>query len=470
MALKYFFLVTAVICSSFAASDPRIVITNTTLIDGLNPDRDNMTIILDGDKIASISDTTNSSSNLPDDVIINGTGKFVIPGLWDAHVHLTFIPEIDHKTYYDLFLDNGITSIRDTGATMEKLRPALEYARLNPDKAPRLFFSGPLIDGIDRVYKGMEAGFPELSIGIDENSDIEGIVDDLVAEGATFLKSYEMLTRTTYLKLLEIANRKGLRVTGHIPLSIDLLEAIDAGLGGMQHIRNLDLACAMDAAVIRNERNKLLVNKDKKAGSALRSEIHSKQRYKAIDNYDEGQCAAIIQALARKNVFQTPTLTINTYGSKRFFADPAWQDTYKYLPDAVQRAWYAESIELSGESTDPEAIIFDDWSMRIVGLLNQNNVKILAGTDTPIGYLTPGFSLHKELELLVEAGLSPREAIKAATFSPAEFFNLENEMGTLSEGKIADILILNSNPLADITHTQDIHLVVAKGAIHQSQR
>ena len=469
MVLKYCLLITAIICASVAASDPRIIITNATLIDGLNPDRNNMTMILDDGRIVSIKDTTSSLNNLPDDVIINGTGKFIIPGLWDAHVHLTFIPEIDHKTYYDLFLDNGITSIRDTGATMEKLRPALKYARQNPDKAPRLFFSGPLIDGIDRVYKGMEAGFPELSIGIDENSDIEGIVDELVAEGVTFLKSYEMLTRTTYLKLLEIANRKGLRVTGHIPLSIDLLEAIDAGLGGMQHIRNLDLACAMDAAVIRDERNILLANKDKKAGSALRSEIHSKQRYKAIDNYDEGQCLEIIQAIARKNVFQTPTLTINTYGSKRFFADPAWQGTYKYLPDGVQRAWLEESILLSNKEVDREAIIFDDWSMKIVSLLNKNNVKLLAGTDTPIGYLTPGFSLHKELELLVEAGLSPREALRAATYTPAEFFNLENEMGTLSEGKIADILILNSNPLADITHTQDIHLVVAKGAIHHSK-
>lgn len=163
----------------------------------------------------------------------------------------------------------------------------------------------------------MEPGFPELSIGIDEQSDIERIVDDLVLEGATFLKSYEMLSRPTYLKLLKIAQERGLRVTGHIPLSIDLLEAIEAGLGGMQHIRNLDLACALDADETIIERQHLLDNKEELAGSALRSKIHKSQRYAAIANFDKKRCNTIIRKLAKYEVFQTPTLTINSYGSKR---------------------------------------------------------------------------------------------------------------------------------------------------------
>ena len=105
----------------------------------------------------------------------------------------------------------------------------------------------------------------------------------------------------------------------------------------------------------------------------------------------------------------------------------------------------------------PELICF-------VKLFDDNEVKILAGTDTPIGYLTPGFSLHKELELLVEAGLSAKAALRAATLSPAEFFNLESTMGTLDEGKVADILILNQNPIENIQHTQDIFRVIVKGS------
>ena len=454
--------------SSLAIASPRIIITKATLIDGINPDRPNMTMILDGDKIVSIADSQQPFSQRSSDKIIDAENKFIIPGLWDAHVHLTFIPEIDHKTYYDLFLKNGITSIRDTGAVMTKLAPAANYVSNNPYSTPRLFFSGPLIDGADRVYKGEEPGFPELSIGIDENSNIDQIVDNLVIQGATFLKSYEMLSRPTYLRLLDIAKQKDLRVTGHIPLSISLMDAIDAGLGGMQHIRNLELACANDAEGLQSVRADLLKNSANKAGSVLRSHIHSLQRYSAIGNFDEQRCTKIIQALARNNVFQTPTLTINTYGSQRFYTDQNWRDTYDYLPSPVKESWLAESIALSENSVDPNALVFENWSMKVVNLFSENNVKILAGTDTPIGFLTPGFSLHKELELLVKAGLSPRAALTSATLTPAEFFNLQTQMGSLDVGKVADILVLNKNPLEDIRHTQDINLVIAKGVIQSN--
>jgi len=251
MINKSVFMLLAFLVHSAVSAEPRLVIKNGTLIDAINPDRRAMTIIIQGDTILSIEPAATAPLLLDDDRVIDAEGKFVIPGLWDAHVHMTFIPDLDYKTSYDLFLKNGITSIRDTGGRIASMQPAINYAKQHPYKTPRLFFAGPLIDGKDRVYKGMEPGFPDLSIGIDESSDIEGIVDGLVSDGASFLKSYEMLSRPTYLRLLQIAEEKGLRVTGHIPLSIDLLEAIDAGLGGMQHIRNLDLACSIDADEFR---------------------------------------------------------------------------------------------------------------------------------------------------------------------------------------------------------------------------
>ena len=465
MRNKYMLMLIAVLMHTVVIAEPRLIIENGTLIDAVNPDRQAMTIIVEGDRILSIQTARKAIQLLKDDVVIDAEGKFVIPGLWDAHVHLTFIPELDYKTSYDLFLKNGITSIRDTGGIIKKMQPAITYAKQNPNKTPRLFFAGPLIDGKDRVYKGMELGFPDLSIGIDETSDIAEIVDELVAEGATFLKSYEMLSRPTYIKLLQVAEEKGLRVTGHIPLSIDLMEAINAGLGGMQHIRNLDLACSIDADETRAQRGVLLSNHGEIAGSALRSKIHNAQRYTAIENFDETRCNSIIRALAKNDVYQTPTLTINTFGSKRFFADEEWRDTYNFLPKALQKTWQAESLRLSAQTVQQNDVIFENWSMKIVSLFNENNVKILAGTDTPIGYLTPGYSLHKELELLVEAGLSPREALRSATITPAEFFNLENKMGSLDEGKVADILILNHNPLNDIKNTQDIYKVISKGMV-----
>ena len=239
-----FLMLSVLLVNSLVFASPRIIIKHATLIDAANPVRENMTVVLQGDAIQSIAASSSVIIDAQNDTIVDATGKFLIPGLWDAHVHLTFIPELDYKTAYDLFLANGITSIRDTGAVLSKLQPAIDYANENPDKTPRLFYSGPLIDGSLRVYKGKEPGFPELSIGVDENTDSEAVVNALVEQGVTFLKTYEMLSAKTFLGLLAIAQQKNLRVTGHIPLSIDLMEAIDAGLGGMQHIRNLDLACA----------------------------------------------------------------------------------------------------------------------------------------------------------------------------------------------------------------------------------
>ena len=439
-----------------------IVIENITLIDAKNGTRTNQTVSIENGVIQSIG---SAKLDMEDSQIIDGEGKYLIPGLWDAHVHLTFIPEIDHETHFKLYLKNGVTSIRDTGAILSKLQPSLNFIEENPNTTPRLFYAGPLIDGADRVYKGMEPGFPNLSIGIDETSNIPEVVDGLVKEGVTFLKSYEMLTRETYLELLKVAGQNGLRVTGHVPLSIDLEEAIEAGLGGMQHVRNMDLACAKDADNLLDDRQVSLENEASIAGSALRTHIHSSQRYYAIDNTDDERCLRIIMKLSEYGVFQTPTLTINTFDSRRFYADPKWRETYQDLPEAAENNWMQGSLKLANIDVTENAKKFDAWSLSLVNKMHQEGVKIIAGTDTPIGYLTPGYSLHKELELLSEAGLSNMDVLRSATITPAEFFGMENQMGTIEVGKLADLVILDKNPLISISNTQSIHRVIVKGQI-----
>jgi hypothetical protein len=227
----------------------------------------------------------------------------------------------------------------------------------------------------------------------------------------------------------------------------------------------MDLACTNNAESMHEIRQVKLQNKDGIPGSALRTAIHQAQRFPSIANYDQARCEKIIQLLSDYGVYQTPTLTINTYDAKRYFADPNWRKNYNHLPDSVRKRWEQESILAAKEPVSENGLIFQEWSMKLVELFDDNEVKILAGTDTPIGYLTPGFSLHKELELLVEAGLSEKAALRAATLSPAEFFNLESTMGTLDEGKVADILILNQNPIENIQHTQDIFRVIVKGSV-----
>ena len=144
------------------------------------------------------------------------------------------------------------------------------------------------------------------------------------------------------------------------------------------------------------------------------------------------------------------SISIHTVDSKCFFADSKWCDTYQFLPRKVQESWLTDSIDLSKQRVLENNKIFEDWSIKIVGLFNEHDVKIIAGTDTPIGFLTPGYSVHKELELQVEAGLTPLQALRSATITPAKFFNLDNKMGTIDPGKYMDLVIMNSNPLEKI--------------------
>ena len=135
------------------------------------------------------------------------------------------------------------------------------------------------------------------------------------------------------------------------------------------------------------------------------------------------------------------------------------------MPEAAEKDWMDGSLRLAAIDVTENAMKFDAWSLSLVNRMHQEGVKIIAGTDTPIGYLTPGYSLHKELELLAEAGLSNLEVLRSATITPAEFFGLENQIGTIEAGKLADLVILNENPLESISNTQNINLVISKGQI-----
>ena len=227
----------------------------------------------------------------------------------------------------------------------------------------------------------------------------------------------------------------------------------------------MDLACAKDADNLLGDRQVSLENEASIAGSALRTHIHSSQRYYAIDNTDDERCLRIIMKLSEYGVFQTPTLTINTFDSRRFYADPKWRETYQELPEAAENNWMQGSLKLANIDVTENAKKFDAWSLSLVNKMHQEGVKIIAGTDTPIGYLTPGYSLHKELELLSEAGLSNMDVLRSATITPAEFFGMENQMGTIEVGKLADLVILDKNPLMSISNTQSIHRVIVKGQI-----
>jgi len=424
-----------------------ILLKNITAIDAINGVRRQQSILIAGEKIVYVGEANTATANR----VIDGSGKFLIPGLWDAHVHLTFEPALD-DAMFNLLLANGITSVRDTGGQIDKVLAWKQKSKSS--LAPDVYIAGPLIDGKPGVYLGNEPDFPAIGVETDSAEQVVALVDQLANSGVDLLKAYEMLSPRAYKALLERAAYHQLPVTGHVPLSMTPTQVSDQGLHSMEHLRNLEMECSSKADELFTQRRAMLLNPQNKPGSKLRSDIHKAQHFKGAVSLDEMRCNRLIATLVKNQTWQIPTLMLMAYLKYPYFADPQWLKTFEFLPEPLKSNWTEEARNYS---------VIVDWKMNMVKKFAKAGVPIMAGTDMPIFFLTPGYSLHKELEVLVLAGLSAMQAIEAATINPAKYFAKDHEMGSIDEDKVADLVLLNANPLTDISNTQAIEMVFRKG-------
>ncbi|MDB4293407.1 amidohydrolase family protein [Maribacter sp.] len=444
-----------------------ICIQNISTIDPMDGLKENQTVILKDGKIHKIENTATLQLSQKN-TIIDGTGKYLIPGLWDAHVHFAYIEELA-PSMFDLFLTHGITSVRDTGGKVDFVKAWKDKALADPSAAPRVMMAGPLLDGEPNVYDGSDAGHPELSVGLSTVEDVSTQVAMLVGKEVDLLKAYEMLTPEQFKKVTELAKTNGLKVTGHVPLSMDVISAANAGMNSMEHMRNLELSCAANSDELLALRRQLLADGSRMSGGKLRSSIHTAQREEAIKNYDEAKANEVLAVLKDKDVWQIPTLALSTFLSNKYFAKPEYQKSYEYLPDVIGQHWKDRSIALQDFPISETFKAQTAFHLNMIKKVHETGIPIMAGTDTPIAYLMPGLSLHEELSALVNAGISPLEALKTATYNPAKYFNMENELGSIQESMWADLIILDSNPLDDITNTRAIHTVIKQGKAYTPQ-
>jgi cytosine/adenosine deaminase-related metal-dependent hydrolase len=390
---------------------------------------------------------------------LDGTGRYLIPGLWDMHVHFLYDPRLT-ELMPGLFLDYGVTSVRDTGGNLAELVALRERLAAAPlDAAPSVYFSGPLLDGRFVVYDGATPAQPPLGTAIADPASARAYVAELDAAGADFIKIYELVAPEIFDALVAAAREHGLPIASHVPLSMTADQA-GPSTGSMEHLRNLELACAANWEELLNARRRILAGHVEGRGYALRSELHALQRVPAIRAYDEGRCNTVLDAL--RGTIQVPTLQLNTRQILLPFDQPDWARALGALPPAVQTQWRAQAQNMRNArpAGDPT---FSDWSLFLVGRMKERGVPIGAGTDTPIGISIPGWSLHTELELLVEAGLTPLEALHSATVVPARFFGADEHSGRVQPGMVADLVLLDANPLADIGATRRIRRVMRHG-------
>ncbi|MDP5069960.1 MAG: amidohydrolase family protein [Congregibacter sp.] len=385
--------------------------------------------------------------------VIDGRGRFLIPGLWDMHVHLSYDPRLI-DSMPDLFLDYGITSVRDTGGNLERLLPLLASHYGLEAQAPRVFFAGPLLDGSPVVYSGNEAtGIGQSTITAKQ---ARSRVQELAKAGVNFIKIYEMVSPEVFDALANEAALHKLPVAAHVPLSM-LASEVAPRVQSLEHLRNIELDCADNAEALLQERRALLDAGRDEPGMALRSSIHDLQRDLAIQNEDPLRCDKVLNSL--DNTIQVPTARLNAMTQYPPFARDDWGAALNTLPEAVRRDW-----RKAPEYMDPVAYKAQgDWTLRMISRLAAKNVAIGAGTDTPIGWAIPGYSLHHEMEILVAAGLDARRALAAATLVPASFFGLESSLGQVAEGYQADLLLLDANPLEDIRHSRRLRAVIFRG-------
>ena len=445
-------------CRSEIYFEGAYCIKNVDVIDPLEGLKKGVNVVVKGNKILRIGKVGELKLS-PKNVIIEGKDKYLIPGLWDSHVHFYFDQQLAlHMP--ELFLSNGITSVRDTGGAFHYMDSIRQNALMHPKTHPRVKIAGPLIDGNFNVYDG--SVLPELSIRTRDVRESIAETEKLVAKGVDFLKAYEMLSPEQFEAIAAIAARENLRLAGHVPLSMEITHAISLGLNSLEHIKNLELEAVKNSDSMLLARRDMLHNKSLLSGRQLRANIHRAQKQFAVDHIAPYTYQNILDTIKKYNSYQVPTLSIYKVPIYKIFREPFWRKSFELLPKTTRDQW-EKSILGSNDKINQAQKAFSDWIQKTTGAMAKAEIPLMAGTDTPLGYLTPGFSLHYELELMVESGLTELQALTTATLQPAKYFRMEDSLGLVKKDYIADLILLNENPLEEIARTRDIYAVIKDG-------
>lgn len=423
-----------------------LLINNASVVDVISGSvsQNKMIAISDG-QIVAVEDASKITSYYAPEVI-NAEGKFVMPGLWDNHVHFRGGEELifQNKDFLPLFLAHGVTAIRDAGGD---ITPAVQEWQRNIETGeldgPFIFTSGPKLDGSKPAWDG--------SISVIDKESASSALDSLESINADYVKMYDgNLTKESFYDIIQEAEARGLKTTGHMPLSADLLEAVDLGLDGTEH-----LYYVLKAISSRSD-------------SLTEAGLGYGMITPLIDTYDEALAQEVYKKLADAEFYVTPTLHVGKTLAEILIVDHSEDLMLKYIPleikDSYQRR--INSAKRGGESYTATRAKWANQFQSMVKPMFEAGINILAGSDCgPFNSFTyPGESIHEELRLFVEeAGLTPQEALVTSIIYGPKFVGLEESYGSVEKGKVADLLILDGNPLKDINQTRAINSVITKG-------
>ena len=396
-----FFAGLACVCLPAVAA---VAIQDVTVIDVASAAvRPHMTVLIDGEHIRAVE---RGLAVPPGARLVSGTGKFLIPGLWDMHVHLWY-----QQNQLPTFVAFGVTGVQDMGSDFSRVsawRAAIESGKAI---GPHIVTPGPPVmerPSGDEKLPSIVARTPE---------EARKAFDQLWDMDVDFVKVLDGLSRDAYLALAEQARHWNMRLEGHVPRSVTAWEAINARQRSLEHLFGVMKSVSTDE--------------------------------EALDLFEK--CALT-------GVRISPTLVLwqrlAHTSDDSLKSDPR----LKYVPESIRKTW----PELKDENSEPYKKQIESI-YRLVGLATRTKVEILAGSDTGDPYTIPGATLHAELEQLVAAGMTPHQALAAATIAPARFFEWDETMGSVDKGKEADLVLLDANPLEDIRNTRKIAAVFSRG-------
>ena len=423
----------------------------------------NMTVVVDGPRVTHVSapDGLQLAANVRQILL---TDTYVIPGLWDMHAH-TYADAETRGLFLPAFVAHGVTGIRDMfadcyeacagsdGRSMKSIREALHPSAAMGQSwsddiaAGRL--AGPRMVRSSYIMNGGTGFTWRSGRVVDGVADARDAVMTAAQRGVEFLKVYPALGRDEFFEIARLADSLSLPLAGHVPFSVTPEEASDAGMDSFEHLNRLGVHCVRDAE-----------QPDEGAGDRTPAD--------QLRNLTSPEaCSDTFATLASNGTHIVPTLaSLGAYGNlgdPSFASDPR----RRYLPAYLLTLW-DNAREGLGITDDLVELMKarHDIHATLVRAAHNAGVPVLAGSDVPNPNMYPGSSLHDELEELVHAGLSPLEALRTATVNPARFLDREHDLGSVTVGKLADLVVLSANPMDDIRRIRQIELVVTNGRVY----
>ena len=429
-------------------------------------------VVISGNRIVAVGPT--ATVDVPKGSrMVTARDKFLIPGLWDMHAHLPD-DSTTRALMFPLYLANGVTGLRDMWGDCESICAGTDSAGIAPpalvvrawkhDIAVGTLLGPRLIAAGHGLVGPGGPGFPGTH-AVADSADAVAAVLHAKAQGADFLKVMGDVPPSAYFVLLRTARAHGLSVVGHVPAGVSPFVVSDSGQRSIEHLQGAMPECAsgQDSLMV------LRAARARDTSATQRAVLRHAMNHVLVSTFDEESCQPYFTRLVQNDTWQVPTLVVTRERAWLWEHDTRRDPHFRYATSTYRRIWDPRSDDfyLKGWSSEDFASLKEVYAgdLRIVGAMARAGVPLLAGSDVLDPYVYPGFSLHEEMSILVDAGLSPQAALAAATTAPARFFQATDSLGSIAVGQLADLVLLDADPLTDIRNASSIRAVVVNGQL-----